>query len=151
MDDEFKERMNATREAYLKAKTNKNDISYHFSQVILHSMRAFVEQDRNHASLDAAKEFGLVLELNSRLEEPMLLNEIFRMAIKHLDYTKNENYWADAYDLDGLAEDGLKYLIERTRCDEASSGRLSKRISSLRSSAKFALETRKSKGGSIEL
>lgn len=114
------------REAFLAANANLEFISSQFADVIRDLMRAAVANDPGAAVYRAAEKMNFVAELLSHTEEKFGFGDVFANAISEINF-ENEKDGSVERAIVSAAEDGVRFLVERSCEDNAAKGRTSKR------------------------
>lgn len=114
------------REAFLTANANLEFISSQFADVIRDLMRAAAATEPSAAVYRAAEKMNFVAELLSRAEEKFGFQDIFEKAVLEINF-EGEKESSVERAVVAAAEDGVRFLVERSCVDNAARGRTSKR------------------------
>lgn len=131
------------REAFLLANANLEFISSQFADVIRDLMRAAVANEPSAAVYRAAEKMNFVAELLSRTEDKFGFQDIFENAVSEINF-EGEKESSVERAIISAAEDGVRFLVERSCADNAAKGRTSKRRQDFLQSMKWIEAERES-------
>jgi hypothetical protein len=114
------------RDTFVRGNANLEFISHQFAAVIRNLMRASVASDPQAALHRASEEMNFVAELMSKTEEEFSFHALFARSIKLIKGTNDHDSEVERA-IVRAAEQGVKFLVERSCGDNAAAGRASRR------------------------